>query len=105
MRKWVMYPNVKRRNTECRPSDPPASTSKVELHPKKMLLSVWWDGQGIIQSKIVPLNQTITAAFYCLQLGCIQIWQQRDQVSSIIVVLTFTTITPDHMLLSSLAKS
>jgi [histone H3]-lysine36 N-dimethyltransferase SETMAR len=66
--KWVMYRNVKRRRTVCRPSDPPASTSKAELHPKKVLLSVWWDVEGIIHWEVLPPNQTINAAFYCLQL-------------------------------------
>ena len=33
-----------------------------------MLLSVWWDVQGIIHWEVLPLNQTINAAFYCLQL-------------------------------------
>ncbi|GFX15482.1 histone-lysine N-methyltransferase SETMAR [Trichonephila clavipes] len=63
-----MYGNVKRQRTICRPSDPPASTSKAELHPKKVLLSECWDAQGIIHWEVLPLNQTINAAFYCLPL-------------------------------------
>ena len=64
--KWVMYRNVKRRRTVCRLSDPLALTSKAELHPKKVLLRVWWDVQGIIHWKFLPLNQAINATFYSL---------------------------------------
>ncbi|GFY21029.1 hypothetical protein TNCV_3990731 [Trichonephila clavipes] len=62
-----MYHNVKDRRTLYHPSDPPASTSKVELHPKKVLLSKWWDAQGTINREVLPINQTINVAFYCLQ--------------------------------------
>ena len=51
-----------------RPSDSPASNLKAELHPKKVLLSVWWDLLGIIHWKILPFNQITNAAFYYLQL-------------------------------------
>ncbi|GFU27250.1 transposase [Trichonephila clavipes] len=36
-----MRRNVKSHRTVCHSSDPPASTLKVELHPKKMLFCVW----------------------------------------------------------------
>ncbi|KFM61830.1 Histone-lysine N-methyltransferase SETMAR, partial [Stegodyphus mimosarum] len=63
-----MYRNLKRRWSVCRSSDPPAWTSKAELHPKKVLLSLGWDVQEIIHWKVLPLNQTISAAFNWLQL-------------------------------------
>ncbi|GFS98290.1 uncharacterized protein TNCV_2208331 [Trichonephila clavipes] len=58
-----MYRNVNRRRPVCRASDPPASTSKAELHPK-MLLSVWWDMRKInlLCSATQPNSQC------CLQL-------------------------------------
>ncbi|GFU62347.1 hypothetical protein TNCV_1447531 [Trichonephila clavipes] len=51
-----MYRNVKRRRTVYRSSDPPASTSKAELHLKMVLLSVWRDVQGIIHWEVLPTN-------------------------------------------------
>lgn len=66
--KYVLYRNVKHHRTGCILSDLPASTLKTELHRKKVLLSVWWDVQGIILWEVLPLNQTVNAAFYCLQL-------------------------------------
>ncbi|GFT39110.1 hypothetical protein TNCV_3686221 [Trichonephila clavipes] len=63
--KRVMYRNLQRRRTVCRPSNPPASTSKAGFH-RKMLLSVCGNIGGIIPWKVLPLNQTVNAAFYCL---------------------------------------
>ncbi|GFX17926.1 uncharacterized protein TNCV_2293741 [Trichonephila clavipes] len=54
-----MFCNVRLRRTTLCPSDPPASTSKAEFHPKKVLQSLWWDLQGIIPWEVQPLNQTI----------------------------------------------
>ncbi|GFS83979.1 transposase [Trichonephila clavipes] len=48
-----MYRSMKRRRTVCRPSDPPASTLKAELNPKKVLLSVWWDVRAI-ELEVLP---------------------------------------------------
>ncbi|GFU27452.1 histone-lysine N-methyltransferase SETMAR [Trichonephila clavipes] len=62
-----MHHNVKRHRTESCPSDPPALTLKTELHPK-VLLSVWRDLKGIVHWGGHAHNQTINAAFYCLQL-------------------------------------
>ena len=38
------------------------------LHQKKIILSVWWDIQGIIYSQLLDNNQTITSNLYCSQL-------------------------------------
>ncbi|GFV79520.1 histone-lysine N-methyltransferase SETMAR [Trichonephila clavipes] len=41
---------------------------RLRLFPKKMILSACWDVQRIIHWEVLPLYQTINAAFYCLQL-------------------------------------
>ena len=44
-------------------------TPKLDLHSKKVMLSVWWSVRGIIQWEILPDGCTITADLYCQQLN------------------------------------
>ncbi len=41
---------------------------KNELHPMKIMLSVWWSVKGIIHWEILPAGCTVTADLYCQQL-------------------------------------
>ena len=41
---------------------------KGDLHPRKVMLSVWWDVHGIIMFELLPPNVSITAACCCEQL-------------------------------------
>jgi histone-lysine N-methyltransferase SETMAR len=43
-------------------------TPKSDLYPKKVMLSVWWDFQGVVYFELLPTNTTITAEAYCIQL-------------------------------------
>ena len=42
---------------------------KLDLHPKKVMLNVWWGVRGIIHWEILPDSCTITADLYCQQLN------------------------------------
>ena len=64
-KKWVLYRSENRRRTMCRISELPPSMSKPELHPKKLMLNVWFDVKGIIHWEFLEPNQTINATFYC----------------------------------------
>ena len=46
--KWVVYNNVKRKRSWSKKDEPTQSTSKADIHQKKVMLSVWWDFKGII---------------------------------------------------------
>ena len=48
--------------------EPAQSTSKTDIHQKKVMLSVWWDFKGIVYSELLPRNQTINSNVYCCQL-------------------------------------
>ena len=41
---------------------------KTDLHPKKVMLSVWWEVKGVIHWETLPNGCTITADLYCQQL-------------------------------------
>ena len=41
---------------------------KPELHPRKVMLCVWWNSRGIVYHELLPRNMTVTAEVYCQQL-------------------------------------
>jgi len=39
----------------------PLTTPKAGLHPKKVMLCVWWDWKGILYYELLPNNETINS--------------------------------------------
>lgn len=66
--KWVVYNNVKRKRSWSKKDEPAQSTSKADIHQKKVMLSVWWDFKGIVSFELLPDNTTINSEVYCHQL-------------------------------------
>ena len=66
--KWVVYNNVKRKRSWSKKDEPAQSTSKADIHQKKVMLSVWWDFKGIVFFELLPDNTTINSEVYCHQL-------------------------------------
>jgi histone-lysine N-methyltransferase SETMAR len=79
--KWVLYSNVKRHREWVDKNSHPTATPKEGLHPKKCLLSLFWDTEGmdwtfhlslsslgVIHYEILPMGHTINAQHYCEQL-------------------------------------
>jgi len=66
--KWVLYNNVQRKRQWLSSGQQPIPTPKPGLHPKKVLLCVWWDIEGVIHHELLNIGQTITADIYCQQL-------------------------------------
>jgi histone-lysine N-methyltransferase SETMAR len=66
--KWCLYVNHTRKRQWVDKGEEPQIEPKPDLHPKKVMLSVWWDVQGVIHHELLSTNATITAASYCDQL-------------------------------------
>ncbi|CAF1688347.1 unnamed protein product, partial [Adineta ricciae] len=66
--KWVLYVNHTRKRQWLGAGQAGVATPKNELHPKKIMLSVWWSVKGIIHWEILPAGCTVTADLYCQQL-------------------------------------
>lgn len=66
--KWIVYDNVVCKRSWKHSSEPPQATSKAGLHPKKIMLSVWWDYKGVIYYELLPSGKTIDSTVYCSQL-------------------------------------
>ena len=49
-------------------NEPPPTTPKASLHPKKVMLCIWWDWKGVLYYELLPENQTIYFNKYCSQL-------------------------------------
>lgn len=66
--KWLLYDNRKRGYVWVDKHAPPSTFPKPNLHPKKILLSVWWCCKGLIHYSFLQPGQTITADSYCRDL-------------------------------------
>jgi histone-lysine N-methyltransferase SETMAR len=66
--KWCLYINVKQRAEWLSPDKQATPRARPDLHPRKTMMSVWWDVEGVVHYELLPRNQTITADLYCQQL-------------------------------------
>ncbi|KAL7735182.1 hypothetical protein ACLKA6_014898 [Drosophila palustris] len=66
--KWIVYNNVNRKRSWSKHGEPTQTTSKADIHQKKVMLSVWWDWKGVVYFELLPRNQTINSDVYCQQL-------------------------------------
>ncbi|GFY18015.1 mariner Mos1 transposase [Trichonephila clavipes] len=66
--KWVVYNNIKRKRSWSKLGEPTQTTSKADIHQKKVLLSVWWDYKGVVYFDLLPSNRTINFDVYIEQL-------------------------------------
>lgn len=54
--KWIVYNNVERKRSWSRRDDSPPTTSKADIHQRKVMLSVWWDFKSIVFFELLPRN-------------------------------------------------
>ena len=66
--KWIQYNNITRKRSWCQVDEAPQTIAKAGLHPKKVMLCVWWDCKGIVYYELLPPNETIDSTKYCSQL-------------------------------------
>lgn len=66
--KWCLYVNVKRKRAWVNKNEPPQQQPKDELHPRKVMLCIWWDSRGVIHYELLPPGTSINAELYCQQL-------------------------------------
>ena len=64
--KWVLYINSTRRRQWLSVGQTGVATPKTDLHPKEVMLSVWWVVKGVIHWQTLANGCTITADLYFL---------------------------------------
>ena len=65
----MLYINYEYHRQWLSPGQTGVVTPKPDLHPKKVMLSVWWGVREIIHWEILPDGCTITADLYYQQLN------------------------------------
>ena len=66
--KWILYNNMEWKRSWGKRNEPPLTTPKASLHPKKVMLCMWWDWKGVLYQDLLPENQRINSNKYCCQL-------------------------------------
>uniref|UniRef100_A0A0K0EG06 HTH_48 domain-containing protein n=1 Tax=Strongyloides stercoralis TaxID=6248 RepID=A0A0K0EG06_STRER len=66
--KWILYDIRKRSSQWLDRSEPPKTFSKPKLYQKKIMLTVWWNFEGLIYHHFLNPGETITAEVYCEEL-------------------------------------
>jgi histone-lysine N-methyltransferase SETMAR len=77
--KWVMFANHTRKRQWVDRHQQPEPEPKADLHPRKVMLSVWWDVKGVIHSELLPPNTTVNATLYCSQMDRLQAALKRKR--------------------------
>ena len=65
--KWILYNNVEWKRLWGKWNDLPPTTPKAGLHPKKVILCIRWDWNGVLYYELLPENQMINSNKYCSQ--------------------------------------
>jgi len=59
--KCILYDNAECKRLWGKCNEPPATTPKASLHPKKVMLHIWWDWKGVLYYELLLENQTINS--------------------------------------------
>ena len=65
--KWILYNNVEQERSWGKWNEPPPTTTKAGLHPKKVMC-IWWNWKGVLYYELLLENKTINSNKYCSQL-------------------------------------
>ena len=66
--KWIAYSNPHRGKHWIHAGSPPLKIAKSDLHPRKVLLCLWWSIKGIIHHEFLKSGQTVNSDIYCSQI-------------------------------------
>lgn len=66
--KWIVYDNRKRSSQWLDRAEPPRHCARKDMRQKKLMVTVWWSGAGVIHHSFMKTGETITADAYCREL-------------------------------------
>ena len=66
--KWCLYINMKQRKKWVPPGDMPKPRVKPDLHPRKTMICVWCDWEGMVHWEMLERNATVNKELYIAQL-------------------------------------
>jgi len=66
--KWILYDNRRRSAQWLDKDEAPKHMPKPSLHPRKVMVTVWWSAAGVIHYSFLKPGETINAEKYCAEL-------------------------------------
>ena len=57
--KWILYNNVEWKRSWGKENEPPPTTPKSGLHPKKTMLCIWWNWKGVLYYEFLLEKQQV----------------------------------------------
>ncbi|GFV66190.1 histone-lysine N-methyltransferase SETMAR [Trichonephila clavipes] len=69
---WVLYDTPKRSKHWLSSPDTVPHSAKPAMHPRKIMLCVWWTCREVVHYELLPTDLTVTADLYSQQLERVQ---------------------------------
>ena len=66
--KWCLHVNMKPRKEWVAPGDMLKPRAKPDLHPRKTMICVWWDWEGMVHWEMLNRDATVNKELYIAQL-------------------------------------
>ncbi|GFX25469.1 histone-lysine N-methyltransferase SETMAR [Trichonephila clavipes] len=66
--KWVLYGTPKRSKHLSSPEDTVPHSARPPMHPRKIMLCVWWTCRQVVHYELLPKGQMVIADIYSQQL-------------------------------------
>ena len=57
--------------------------NKAALHPKKVMMCIWWDWKTVLYDELLLKNQTINSNWYCSYLDQLKAARNKKRPSRI----------------------
>lgn len=67
--KWIYFSNPNNAHVWLDDTEEPQMTVKRKPFDKKVMISVWWNYEGVIHFELIPEGQTINSDLFCEQLN------------------------------------
>lgn len=66
--KWILYDNRRRSAQWLDADEAPKHMPKPNLHPRMILVSVWWSARGVVHFSFLKRGETINSDKYCQEI-------------------------------------